>query len=318
LGFLPALLSRGTTLGARRRRTCGRKSRPAAELLEGASGFRTDSSADLFRCRLLDQPQGFATGRSESGDELQRLAETCNAMLARLESAVTQLRQFTADASHELRGPLSFTRTVAEVALRNAHADPDSRRAFEDIVEEATKAAVLLDEMLTLARADAGPANLTLEPVDLHLVVDEVCAMAGPIARQNGQNLAVVGSNAGPVPTVLGDFSSLRRLVWILLDNALKYTAPQGTIEVSLAVVSESATLTVRDNGIGISPEDLPRIFDRFYRADPSRGMVEGNGLGLSIAKWIAETHRAALSVTSEEHVGTIFRLSFPLADLGL
>jgi len=248
---------------------------------------------------------------TETGDELQRLAETCNAMLDRLESAVYQIKQFTADASHELRGPLSFTRTVAEVALRNPHADLESRKAFEDIVDEAAKAAILLEDMLTLARADAAPFSMTLEPIDLAAVIEDVCAMARPIAEQRGLTLTV--SHAGePSVGVLGDFSSLRRLLWILLDNALKYTHARGQIEVLLTVISDRTTLLVRDNGIGISPTDLPHVFDRFYRADPSRGMVEGNGLGLAIAKWIAETHRAQLSVASEERRGSTFQLVFP------
>jgi heavy metal sensor kinase len=247
----------------------------------------------------------------ETGDELQRLAETCNAMLNRLESAVNQIKQFTADASHELRGPLSFTRTVAEVALKNPHADEESRRAFEDIVDEASKAAVLLEEMLTLARADADPFDMVLEPVDLAAVIEDVCAAARPIADQRGLTLAV--SNAAEPPVaVIGNFSSLRRLLWILLDNALKYTQSRGQIEVSFSVVFGRATLLVRDNGIGISAADLPHIFDRFFRADPSRALVEGNGLGLAIAKWIAETHHARLSVASEEGMGTTFQLVFP------
>jgi heavy metal sensor kinase len=248
---------------------------------------------------------------TENGDELQRLTETCNAMLDRLESAVNQIKQFTADASHELRGPLSFTRTVAEVALKNPHADLESRRAFEDIVDEAAKAAILLEEMLTLTRADADPFSIALESVDLTVVVEEVCAMARPIADEQGLTLTV-SNPAGSSVGVLGDFSSLRRLLWILLDNSLKYTHPQGQVEVSLSMVSERAVLLVRDSGIGISDIDLPHIFDRFYRADPSRGMVEGNGLGLAIAKWITETHRAELSVSSEEHRGTTFQLVFP------
>jgi heavy metal sensor kinase len=251
---------------------------------------------------------------TETGDELQRLAQTCNAMLDRFESAINQIKRFTADASHELRGPLSFTRTVAEVALRNPQADPESRRAFEDIVDEAAKAAVLLEEMLTLARADADPFSTALEPVDLAAVMEDVCGMAGPIADQRGLTLAV-SNVAGPSSSVLGDSSSLRRLLWILVDNALKYTKPQGRIEVSLSVVGERPTLLVRDDGIGISSADQRYIFDRFYRADPSRSAVEGNGLGLAIGKWIADMHRAELSVASEEHKGATFQLVFPKSE---
>jgi heavy metal sensor kinase len=249
----------------------------------------------------------------DSGDELQRLAETCNAMLARLDSAVNQIKQFTADASHELRGPLSFTRTVAEVALRNYDLNDKSRKAFQDIADEASKAAVLLEEMLTLARADSGPFDKPLEPVDLTSVVEETCEMARPLANTRGLSLAV-SCDPNQSATVLGDSPSLRRMIWVLLDNALKYTDAPGLIEVSLNTTDSKANLSVRDNGIGIAPGDLPRIFDRFYRADPSRSQVDGTGLGLAIAKWIAEVHHADLSVTSEENKGTIFTLAFPLS----
>jgi len=251
---------------------------------------------------------------TSSGDELQRLAETCNAMLGRLESAVNQIKQFTADASHELRGPLSFTRTVAEVALRNPHADPESRSAFEDIADEAAKAAVLLEEMLTLARADAVTFDGVLEPVDLTAVVEEACGMARPLADARGLALEVSCASEQWM-TVLGDFQSLRRMLWVLLDNALKYTDSPGQIDVVLSAASGQATLMVRDTGIGIAQTDLPHIFDRFYRADPSRSQVEGTGLGLAIAKWIAEIHHADLSVASEERKGTTFQLVFSLCD---
>jgi heavy metal sensor kinase len=252
---------------------------------------------------------------SNSRDELQRLAETCNAMLQRLDSAVNQIKRFTADASHELRGPLSFTRTVAEVALRNPHADPESRKAFEDIVEEAAKATDLLEGMLTLARADSNSSDAVLEPVDLTAVVEEACGLARPMADERNLTLSVSTASASRV-SVLGDFSSLRRLLWILLDNALKYTPSPGRIDVAISAVSGRATLTVRDSGIGIAQSDLPHIFDRFYRADPSRSQVEGSGLGLAIAKWIADLHHADLSVESRQEVGSAFRLVFPRSDL--
>ena len=269
---------------------------------------RITTTARSISIRNLSERLPVAT----TGDELQRLAETCNAMLQRLESAVNQIKQFTADASHELRGPLSFTRTVAEVALRNPHADPDSRRAFEDIVEESSKASELLEGMLTLARADANSFDAALEPVDLVAVVEEACGMARPIA--DGRNLTLsVSAGSGSSINVLGDFSSLRRLVWIMLDNALKYTPAPGTVDVKISVASERATLQVSDSGIGISQTDLPHIFDRFYRTDPSRSQVEGSGLGLAIAKWIAEMHHVELSVASTEHKGTTFQVVFPI-----
>ena len=249
---------------------------------------------------------------SNSGDELQRLAETCNAMLQRLDSAVSQIRRFTADASHELRGPLSFTRTVAEVALRNPNADPESCMAFEDIVEEAAKATEVLEGLLTLARADSDSLDRTLESVDLTAVVQEACSMARPVADERSLSLSV---SLTPVATVLGDSSSLRRLLWILLDNALKYTPAPGQINVVLGTISGRVTLMVQDTGIGIAESDLPHIFDRFYRADPSRGQVEGSGLGLAIAKWISDLHHADLLVSSKEQKGATFRVVFPLSN---
>ncbi len=247
----------------------------------------------------------------KSGDELERLAETCNAMLARLEVAVNQIKQFTADASHELRGPISFVRTVAEVALRNPSADAESRKAFEDIVDETAKATVLLEDMLTLARADAERGDKALESLNLTAVVEEACAMARPIAEDRRLDLSV-SLGASRFVNVRGDSSTLRRLLWILLDNALKYTQSPGRIDVALSTNSHHATVEVRDSGVGISAADLPCIFDRFYRADPSRSNVEGAGLGLAIAKWIAEMHHAQLSVTSEMHKGTVFQLIIP------
>jgi heavy metal sensor kinase len=251
---------------------------------------------------------------SESGDELQRLAETCNAMLERLDSAVSQIKRFTADASHELRGPLSFTRTVAEVALRNPNADSESRRAFEDIVEESAKAADLLEGMLTLARADSHSVDTVLESVDLGAVVQEACSLARPLAEKRNLRLSVSTASTSLVK-VSGDISSLRRLVWILLDNALKYTPAPGDIEVAAGTVSGRSFVTVRDSGIGIAESDLPYIFDRFYRADPSRSQVEGNGLGLAIAKWIADLHRADFFVDSAQEEGSLFSVIFPLIE---
>jgi signal transduction histidine kinase len=247
-----------------------------------------------------------------SGDELQRLTETCNAMLERLDSSVNRIKQFTADASHELRAPLSFTRTVAEVAMRSPHIDPESRSAFQEIVDEVAKAALLLGDMLTLARADSDYSNVLWERVDLVAVIENVYEKARPVAEEQKLSLSVSLGTERSVE-VVGDFPTLRRLLWILLDNALKYTHAPGQISVQLSVGEGQATVLIGDSGLGIAEADLPHIFDRFYRADPSRSQVEGSGLGLAIAKWIAEMHHADISVVSEENKGTIFRIVFPL-----
>jgi len=248
----------------------------------------------------------------KSGDELERLTETCNAMLARIESAVSQIKQFTGDASHELRGPLSFVRTVAEVALRNPEMDQNSQQAFSDIVEEIAKASVLLEDMLTLARADANCGDAVMEPMVLARAIEEACEMARPIAAERGLDLRIsLGSAQSTM--VLGDFTSLRRLFWILLDNALKYTQVPGLVVISLILSADHATVAVCDNGLGIPEADLPHVFDRFYRADPSRSQIEGSGLGLAIAKWIADLHHGKLVVSSEMNKGTVVQLVLPV-----
>jgi signal transduction histidine kinase len=250
---------------------------------------------------------------NSSGDELERLSLTFNDMLHRLDSAVGKITQFTADASHELRSPLAFTRTVAEVALRNPAIDPLSRTSFQDIVDENAKASQVLEQLLTLARADAETVGRPLEVIDLAAVVEEVCISARKVAIERG--LALNLTTKHPKPTrIQADAPTLRRLLWILLDNAFNYTPSPGQVNVSLATTPSTATLSVADTGVGISPTDLPQIFNRFYRADPSRSQVEGSGLGLAIAKWIADTHHADISVISQCDTGTIFKVTFTLS----
>ena len=248
----------------------------------------------------------------DTRDELQRLSETCNEMLGRLESAVNEIKRFTGDASHELRNPVAFVRTTAELALRNPDTDRASRAAFEQIVAECGKANRLLKDMLTLARADAGDSRLAFEVVDLSDAVGSVYQRARLLAQEAGHTLTVSFDGVANA-TVWGDYSALQRLFWILLDNAMKYTPPPGRIEVRVTSFTSAATVRVADNGIGISSGDLPHIFRRFYRADPSRSQVEGSGLGLAIASWIAEIHHATLTAESDGSRGSVFTLAIPL-----
>jgi heavy metal sensor kinase len=249
----------------------------------------------------------------DSGDELERLAATFNAMLERIEAAVNQIKQFTGDASHELRGPLSFVRTVAEVALRNPQIDAESQQAFQEIVEEMATASVLLEDMLTLARGDTSREGFPLVRLDLRAVMESALELAAPVAAERGLSLNKMLPQEDALE-VMGDASSLRRLFWILLDNALKFSEGSGKIEVHAEVVQGTAVIEVRDNGVGIGASDLPHIFDRFFRADPSRAQTEGSGLGLAIAKWIADMHGATLTVSSLLQQGTTVRMVFPLA----
>ena len=249
---------------------------------------------------------------SPSRDELRRLAETCNEMLSRLESAVGRINRFTADASHELRSPIAFIRTLAEYALRNPTIDNESKEALVEILAETSETAGLLDDMLTLARADAGYGDLVFEPLNLTELVDDVCAKARPLAEAKNQSLAIHLDSGSTC--VSGDRSSLRRLVWTLLDNAVKYTPRDGSIKVALDANVSHAVLSVSDNGMGIPEPLVPQVFDRFFRADPSRSEVAGTGLGLAIAKWIADIHHATITVNSRESEGSVFRVAFQLA----
>jgi heavy metal sensor kinase len=246
-----------------------------------------------------------------SGDELQRLAETCNEMLARLEAAVAEIKRFTADASHELRSPFSYIQMVSEYALRNPELQAESREAFDEILAESREATRLLEDMLMLARADAGHVDLPFEPADLGVLVKEAVERARIPAEAKGHTLRLRCADGRS--EIRGDQSSLRRLIWTLLDNAIKYTPEGGRIDVALERTGAQVHLSVHDTGVGIPENLLPRVFERFFRADPARTTGEGSGLGLAIAKWIADVHRAQISVESEVGAGSAFHVVFPL-----
>jgi heavy metal sensor kinase len=248
---------------------------------------------------------------SPVGDELAQLARTFNEMLTRLEEAVKRITQFTADASHELRSPISFIRTTSEYALSTPGLDPETTEAFQNIVRETEHSSRLLEDMLQLARSDAGRAQIVCEPVCMAEIVREVIARLRLQAEHKRQRLVEKVLDDGV--ELFGDAMLLRRLVWILVDNAIKYTASEGCIEVVLARAGENALFKVSDNGMGIPQALLPQVFDRFFRVDASRGEQEGTGLGLAIAKWIAEAHRAQITAVSREQDGTTFEVTFPL-----
>lgn len=247
---------------------------------------------------------------ANTNDELQRLSETLNQMLDRIEEAFRRVTQFTADASHELRTPVALIRTTSELALRKQRSESEYRDALDEIQTESVRTTELIDNLLTLARADAGKATLERQPVDLGLLVREVSAKAEKLARQKSIVLKCDVNGAGV--TIAGDQGSLRRLFFILIDNAVKYTPAGGTVTISITEHPASANVEIRDSGVGISREDLPHIFERFYRSDKSRSRNSGGaGLGLSLAKWIVEVHGGAIQVESEPDRGSVFTISF-------
>jgi heavy metal sensor kinase len=249
---------------------------------------------------------------SPTGDELQRLSRTLNEMLARLESAFRRNTQFTADASHELRTPIALMRTTAEIALRRDRAAAEYREALGEILSELERTSRLIEDLLTLARADSGTATFGMAPLDLAASLREAGAQVERLCQEKQVELREAISAEGC--QVEGDAEALRRLFLILLDNAVKYTGPGGRIEVVLRQQDGFAIVEVTDTGIGISDEDLPCIFERFYRSDKARSRVSGGaGLGLSIARWIVEAHHGQVQVESALGQGSTFRVSLPL-----
>lgn len=244
----------------------------------------------------------------QTGDEIQRMAQAWNDVLERLEVAVRRIRQFTSDASHELRTPLALIRGTAELALRRDREPEGYRASLRQIESEAEHMTALTESLLTLARADADELGMRMEPTDLNQLVTSVAQQNAVLATQQGVTLRVLAAQEATL--VSADPSGIRRILLILLDNALKHTPIGGTVSVSLTVDSENVSLAVEDNGDGISSAAIPYIFERFFREDPARGTGSGFGLGLSIAQAIARGHGSEITVTSSPGAGSRFSLS--------
>jgi two-component system heavy metal sensor histidine kinase CusS len=245
-------------------------------------------------------------------DELGRLARALNCMIARLEESFQQVRRFTADAAHELRTPLAILRNEAEVALRVPRESEQYRTSLEDMLEEIEHLSRLSEDLLLLFREDAGLSAQPREPVRLDRLAREMAEDLRVVATEHDQSLVL----EPPTPCrVMGNPEQLRRLLFNLLDNAIHFTPAGGTIAIEVECDKNQARLVVSDSGIGIAPEHLPRIFDRFYRGDSSRSRrTGGSGLGLSICKSIAEAHRGSIEIESEPGKGTRVSLTLPAA----
>ncbi|MFP5264973.1 MAG: sensor histidine kinase [Blastocatellia bacterium] len=248
-----------------------------------------------------------------SNDEMGRLAATFNEMISKLEQAFERERRFTADASHELKTPLAVLRGDIEVALRRDRPPEEYRRVLASSLEEIARLTKLTDDLLTLARSDAGERVLELEPVRLDELAAEAHAYIQPLARSVGITL----SYDAPRPPVIveGDEKRLKQLLVNLLDNAIKYTPSGGSVRLALAVEGASALVEVSDTGRGIPAGALPHVFERFYRqSDPKDSRVTGFGLGLAISKWIVDAHGGDIEVDSADGKGSRFRVRLPVA----
>jgi heavy metal sensor kinase len=266
---------------------------------------------------------------AEADDELGRLARTLNEMLARLESAFAQVRRFSADASHELKTPLTVLRGEIEVALRNPRDPAEYQRVLMSVLEEVESMARLVDDLLLLSRADAGALRWGAGPVEMDRLVEEVAKEGEILGR--GKQVQVKIQELEPL-VIQGDGQRLKQLLRNLVDNGVKYAPPGGQVSLTLRAVKgeapepnskfeipnskspDWAEIEVRDTGIGIPPEALPRIFERFYRVDPARSRETGGaGLGLCIAKTIAEAHGGSIGAESTPGSGSTFTVRLPL-----
>ncbi len=246
----------------------------------------------------------------KTGDELQRLSETWNGMLARLQDAFGRLSRFTADASHELRTPLAVIRSTAEITARRSRTEEAYRSALRAIANESERMTALIDDLLFLARCDANNLDLPMGPVLLDRVLGDAEALLSPAAAARRIDLRV--AVAEPGCTVWGNEAAIRRLVLILGDNAIKYSHDGGSVHLTADCRGDQVCVRVEDGGIGIPPSDLPFVFQRFYRgANAREGGNNGFGLGLALASGIAERHRSAVHVTSSPEAGSSFEVAF-------
>jgi two-component system OmpR family sensor kinase len=272
---------------------------------------------------IMDEVDAISDGRSLhrrlavplSGDEMARLAVTVNGMLARLEQSFASLRRFTADASHELKTPLMVLRAGVERALVHPGIPSEILQSLDETLAQINQMTEMVENLLTLARADEGRAPLAVEECELRELVADVAETAGILGEEAG---VTAGHTMPETPVCLAvDRHRIREMLLNVVTNAIKYTPPGGSIVLALEENEDAVTFTVRDTGIGIAAGDLPHIFERFWRADPARsrtGDRPGVGLGLAIAKWIVEAHGGSIMVQSRPGRGTMFIIRLPKA----
>jgi heavy metal sensor kinase len=261
---------------------------------------RKISAEDLSR--RLDTP--------ERRDELGRLADVLNDMLARLERSFVAVQHFSADAAHELRTPLTILKGELEVASRAPQSEEEYRRVLTSCLEEVDRLSALVEDLLFLARSDSGHVSLPQTPVNLAEVLNDITSALSALAEEAGVTCTI----APALPAwVRGSEPLLFRLVFNLGENAIKYTPAGGAMTISLKTDETWISLEVSDTGPGIAPEEQERIFDRFYRGDRARSRG-GAGLGLALARSIALVHNGQIGVASTLGQGSCFRVSLPLA----
>ena len=243
-------------------------------------------------------------------EEIQRLVQSFNSMVQRLNESFQQMRKFNADVAHELRTPLAIIQGETEVALRSPNVPEEIYSVLSSNLEELDRLTRIVNDMLTLSEAEAGSRVLVKEPVNVGELLEDLVDQMRLLAMDRGIQIDVQGF---PNLYIEADKLWIRRAVINLLDNAIKYSKAGGRIEVSASSGNSQIHLEVKDYGIGISQRDLPHIFDRLYRADPARSRDNGGaGLGLALVKWIVEAHNGTIHVVSQPDLGTSFEITLP------
>jgi heavy metal sensor kinase len=247
-----------------------------------------------------------------SDDELGRLASTLNQMVERLEAAFERQHQFTADASHELRTPLAVIQAESTLVLSKERTQAEYQKSLTSVSQETTRMSAMIDKLLFLARIDSGKEQLNLEEVNLKASITELFSDLEILAAERSLQFRL-----GEMKelTIKGDKVRLRQLFLNLLENAIRYSPSGGIITSSVTRKNRSAVISISDTGMGIPPEKVPHIFERFYRVDKGRSRADGGaGLGLAIAKYIAEAHGGKIEVESQIGKGSTFSVSLPLS----
>lgn len=245
-------------------------------------------------------------------DEIGRLISTFNSMIVRLRSSFEQMHRFSSDASHELRTPLTIMRGELELALQNRKSEEEYRKILISNLEEILRLSAIVENLLVITKAETGKQDFAfIEEVDLQDLMQGLYEDGEIIAEKKNIQIEMLKNEPARVK---GDSTRLRQLMLNLIDNAIKYTPENGKVSLFLECVNGYAKLSVKDNGIGIPKEEQSRIFDRFYRVDKARSREHGgSGLGLSIAKMIAEQHKGKIEVESELNKGSVFSVYLPL-----
>lgn len=288
---------------------------PLAAAVAGLGGYAVARRALAPVERMTERARSITADRlsdrlpvHNADDEMGRLATVFNETLGRLEASFEQMRRFTTDVSHELRTPLTAIRSVGEVALRAHHDEAGYRSIIGSMLEEVDRLAGLVDRLLTLSRAESGQATLSLEAVDLQMLVDDVVSHLSVLAEEKRQSLTV---DRGDVPaSVRADRQVLRQALINLVDNAIKFTPAGGDIRIRITQTAREALVDVADSGPGIPDDTRARMFDRFYRGDDAR--AGGTGLGLSIARGAVEANGGRLTLERAGRDGSTFRILLP------